>query len=96
MAVECKENQSKRISLGPKRFPLKEINALKEFEEAGGKSFVFVAFWQENVIAIYDFQIFYWYWDSGRKSLTSQDTDYILPINKVMKIKKYLGWQITA
>ena len=96
VAVECKENQSKRISLGPKRFPLKEINALKEFEEAGGKSFVFVAFWQENVIAIYDFQIFYWYWDSGRKSLTSQDTDYILPINKVMKIKKYLGWQITA
>jgi penicillin-binding protein-related factor A (putative recombinase) len=96
VAVECKENQSKRISLGLKRFPLKEINALKEFEEAGGKSFVFVAFWQENVIAIYDFQVFYWYWNSGRKSLTSQDTDYILPVNKVMNIKKYLGWQISA
>jgi len=96
VAVECKENQTKRISLGEKRFPLKEINALKEFEEAGGKSFVFVAFWQEGIIAVYVFQVFYSYWSSGKKSLTSQDTDYILPVNKVMNIKKYLGWQISA
>lgn len=46
VAVECKENQSKRLSLGSTRFPLEEIIALKEFEDAGGKSFVFVAFFR--------------------------------------------------
>ncbi len=87
VVVECKENQSKRISLGPNRFPLKEINALKEFEEAGGKSFVFVAFWQESIIAMYNFELFYKYWGSDKKSLTSRDACCVLPVGKIMDKK---------
>lgn len=90
VAVECKENQSKRISLGPSRFPIKEINALKGFEEAGGQSYLFVAFWQDNLIAIFDFDQFYKYWDSDKKSVTSNDTSCVLPIGEIMDIGKYL------
>lgn len=90
VAVECKENQSKRISLGPNRFPQKEIDALIEFEDAGGKSFVFVAFWQESIIAIYNFELFYRYWNSDKKSLTSRDAGCVLPVGKIMDVKKYL------
>lgn len=90
VAVECKENQSKRLSLGPTRFPLKEINALKEFEDAGGKSFVFVVFWQESIIALYNFVLFYRYWSSDQKSVTSRDASSILSISEVMNVKKYL------
>ncbi len=90
IAIECKEIQSKRISLGEKRFPEKEIDALEEYELAGGKSFVFVAFWLEGNIAIYEFESFFSYCKSSKKSLTSQDANSILPVGKVLFVKKYL------
>jgi len=79
VAVECKEVSGGRLSLGPSRFPEKEVDALRTFSEAGGRSYIVAAFWKYGVLGILSFKSFVELRSAGRKSLTSQDADFVLP-----------------
>ncbi|SMB96248.1 Recombination protein U [Thermanaeromonas toyohensis ToBE] len=56
VALECKEvAKGERFPLNGSRLPEKEVQAMKSFEEAGGRSFLLVAFWEPGLLAVYPF-----------------------------------------
>jgi len=84
VAVECKETAGKSLPLNPSRFPEKEILALREFSEAGGRAFVVAAFWRVDSLAVYRFESFHRFWQQyktgGRASLRPDDADAWAPL----------------
>ena len=56
VVLECKEvSRGERFPLNESRLPEKEVWAMKSFEEAGGRSFLLVAFWERGLLAVYPF-----------------------------------------
>lgn len=90
IAVECKEVSSERLSLGPGRFPEKEIRALQKFYRAGGRSYIVAAFWKNDVLAVFGFENFFKRWSEGTKSVTFQNADCVLPVQSTRQIVKIL------
>lgn len=56
VALECKEvGEGSRFPLNTSRLPEKEIEAMKGFEAAGGKTFLVIAFWERKIITLVPF-----------------------------------------
>ncbi|MEM3486452.1 MAG: Holliday junction resolvase RecU [Candidatus Methanomethyliaceae archaeon] len=56
VALECKEvGSGSRFPLNTARLPEKEVEALRSFENAGGKAFLVIAFWELHLIALVPF-----------------------------------------
>ncbi|RJX20367.1 MAG: hypothetical protein C4570_03925 [Ammonifex sp.] len=89
-AVECKETSSSRLSLAESRFPEKEKKALEEFERAEGRSFIVVAFWKEDLLAVFTVDAL-----RNRKSLSPKEAAFTLPVSQAMLLPQKI-WTASA
>lgn len=90
VAVECKETKRSRLPLNKSRFPPKEIAALLEFAEKGGRSFVVAAFWKHGTMAVYGFESFKELLKI-KKSVALEDADSVLPLEESKKVIRVLS-----
>lgn len=84
VAIECKEvGRGRRLSLNSSRIPEKEVAALKRFEDAGGCSFVVIAFWELGSLELVSFPEFYSRWfeyrRGGKASLLFGECGVVIP-----------------
>lgn len=74
VVLECKEvSCSNRFPLTESRLPEKEVRAMREFEAAGGKAYLLVAFWEKGVLSLYPFPFVESALAKGRKSLAAAE-----------------------
>lgn len=90
VAIECKETSSSRLPLTESRFPEREKAALEEFEKAGGRSFIVVAFWKEDLLAVFTVDAL-----RGRKSLPPKEAAFTLPASQAMLLPQKI-WVSTG
>jgi len=90
VALECKEvGRGKRLSLTGHRLPVKEIEAMREFEEAGGRAFLLVAFWQENVLSAYPWRVVEGELASGARSIHC-GRGFLYPLGSTASLSLFL------
>lgn len=96
VALECKEvAKGKRFPLNESRLPEKEVRAMKSFEEAGGRSFILVAFWEPGLLAVYPFRTVEAEIASGSRSL-SMEKGKILSLNGKNSVLAFNGLNLVS
>lgn len=97
VALECKEvSRGTRFPLTESRLPAKEIRAMREFENAGGRAYLLVAFWEKDLLSLYPFPFLENALTKGRKSLAAGEgiqmsTARILSLFDIARPKTVVG-----